>query len=150
MSPFQFSLESVLKIRIEKREARLQELGTAIREWEQIKRDQREILAERDELNRYLKEKSQPGQIDIGLVSRCQLHLAQLGQRNQQSLLQIDQAWEVVQQHRRRYLEADQQVKAIEKIRERRREEHQQKQQRLERLEHEEVLAANTLRNRLP
>jgi flagellar FliJ protein len=146
MPKFRFTLESVLRLRNQKRDECLRQLGLAIRRLNQIELEGQQILSEQAELRAYLKQLSQQGTVAVGMVSRCQMHLAQLGHKRQQVLIARDEAQRAVEIERARLIAAEQQVKVMEKLRDKKREEHQTEQDRKERLEQNEIQAAHQYR----
>lgn len=142
MPVFRFTLESVLKLRNQSRDECRRQLGLAMSQLKQIEQLDRQILAEQDDLRAYLKELSQQGTVPVGMVSRCHMHLAQLERKRQQVLIAWAEARQRVEAQRAKLVEADQQVKVMEKLRDRQWEDYQKEQARRLRLEQEEVQAA--------
>jgi len=148
MPRFRFTLESVLRIRSRKREESLRQLGEALGELQKLEDRHRQVLSEREELRSYLKTLTENGGVDIGLVSRCQIHLSQLEQRNHEAIRACDEAREAVSRQRQQFIEADQQVKALKKIEEKQLAEHTRNEKMRELREQEEIQAGHALRKR--
>ncbi len=146
MSKFHFTLESVLKLRNRQRDECRRQLGLAVRRLQQIELLDQQILCEQAELRAYLKDLSQAGSVSVGMVSRCHVHLAQLERKHLETLYARAEARNVVDAQRKTLVEADQQVKVMEKLRDKQFEDYLKEQDRRERLEHEEIQAANQLR----
>jgi flagellar FliJ protein len=142
MSTFRFTLESVMKLRNQTRDECRRQLGLAVGRLTQIESLDRQILDEQAELRSYLKELSQMGTVSVGLVSRCQMHLAQLERKHQQALAARAEAQSAVDVERAKLIAADQDVKVMEKLRDKQWENYCQEQNRRERIEQEEILAA--------
>ena len=136
-------MEAVLKLRDRKRDECRRNLGQAIGQLTQIEALDGQILNEQAELRAYLKELSRQGAVSVGMVSRCQMHLAQLERKHQQALVARSEALRVVELAREKLIAADQDVKVMEKLREKQFEAHQKEVERRERLEQEEILAAS-------
>jgi flagellar export protein FliJ len=143
MPRFRFSLESVLRLRNQKRDACRRDLGTAVAQWQQLQTQHQLVLGEQAELRDYLKELSKAGTVEVGMVSRCHMHLAQLEKFHWDALLACEQAQRVVDAKRQILVEADREVKSLEKLEEKQSAEFQREQDHRELLEHEEILAAN-------
>jgi flagellar FliJ protein len=143
MSMFRFTLESVHRLRNQKRDECRRQLGLAVSRLQQIDSIDQQVLSEQAELRAYLKELSQAGTVSVGMVSRCQMHLAQLERKHQEALLALAEARQVVKAQREKLVAADQQVKAMEKLRDKQFEDYQREQDQRERLEQEEIQAAN-------
>jgi flagellar protein FliJ len=142
MPIFRFSLETVLRLRNQKRDECRRELGLAVSRLGLLDSQVQEVLNEQSELRAYLKQLSREGAVEGGMVSRCHMHLGQLERRHQQSLLACEEARLAVESLRQQLVKADQQVKALEKLRENQFQDFQTEQQRRELLELQEIQAA--------
>ena len=150
MAAFRFSLTSVLRLRNRKRDECRRALARAVEQLEELEGRNQRVLDEQQELSSLLGRQSQRGKIDIDLVSRCQLHISELGRLYQQNLLECERARNAVAQCRTHLVVADQQVKALEKLEEKQRDEFHREQERQDLREQEDVLAAHRLRKALP
>lgn len=146
MPRFRFTLESVLKLRNQKRDECRRQLGLAISRLKQIESEGEQVLAEQDELRGYLKELSKQGTVAVGMVSRCHMHLAQLQRKHHQILMARDEAQREVDVERKKLIAADQDVKVMEKLREKNQQEFQREQDLRECQEQDEILAAHQYR----
>jgi flagellar FliJ protein len=149
MPKFRFTLESVLRLRNQKRDECRRQLGLAVSRLMQVESDCQQILAEQDELRAYLKELSQTGTVPVGRVSRCYVHLAQLEKKHLEALALRAEAQKAVDIQRAQLVAADQQVKVMEKLRDKKREDHERDEDHRERLEQEEIQAAYQYRKLL-
>ena len=149
MAAFRFSLASVLRLRNRKRDECRRVLARAVEQLEELEARNQRVLDEQKELSSLLKQQSQSGKIDIDLISRCQMHISELGRLYQQNLLECERARNAVAQCRAQLVVADQQVKALEKLEDKQRDEFRREQAKQDLEEQEDVLAAHRLRKPL-
>jgi flagellar export protein FliJ len=143
MPRFRFTLESVLRLRNQKRDACRRDLGAAVTQWQQLETQHQQVLGEQAELREYLKQLSKAGTVEVGMVSRCHMHLAQLEKLHWEALLACEEAQQVVDAKRQILVEADREVKSLEKLEQKQSAEFLREQDHRELLEQEEILAAN-------
>lgn len=149
MPRFEFSLESVLRLRSRARDECRRRLGASLGRLQQAEMRVQNVLFEQEELRNYLRGLSHTGTVQVGMVSRCYMHLAQLERHHQQAVFAVQEAQSVVEADRQRLIEADRQVKALEKLREKRWGEFKREQERKDRLEQDDIQSAIGQRKRL-
>ena len=118
MKPFRFRLEQVLKLRIRDRDARRGELAQAQQAAEVLRGQMNDLRVEIESIRARTVANTRPGLVNVDRLlnsHRFELLLkAQLGEL-QRRAVQIEAE---VQRRRQRLVEADQQVKVLEQLRE--------------------------------
>jgi flagellar FliJ protein len=124
MPAFRFRLQSLLDLRRTERDRRRQELAQALAA-EQILQDHRRKLEQEAALmSRWAREATLPGEVRVeSLLEGARYGLILAAQR-QTLATQFAQLAEEIEARRQRLVEADRQVKALERLRERRLDEH--------------------------
>ncbi len=150
MAAFRFSLASVLGLRKRKRDECRRDLAKAIEQLKELENKNQAVLSEQHELMGHLREESALGEIDIDIISRCQMHLSELKMAYHKNLAECDQARNSAGQCRARLVLADQEVKALEKLEEKQRDEFRREQTKQILKEQEDVLSAIRLRKPMP
>jgi len=125
MADYHFKLQTVLRLRITERDSRLAELAKAHRAEEILREQQAKLSGEIAASQAATRQMSEPGQANIdGLLQlhRYELVLKIQGQQLSAQLVQVQ-----AESERRRLavVEADRQVRVLEKLRERQRMQHQ-------------------------
>lgn len=132
MPRFRFRLESVLKLRRAKRDERRQKLAEAYEAEQVLQRHQQELADEMEQVRARLREESMPGEVNVdGLLDVHRYELLLLARRAQLQQQQARIAEEVARR-RQALVEADREVRTLEKLEEKQALAHRQNEQRLE------------------
>jgi len=132
MASFRFRLETLLKLRESARDARREQYAQAQEAEKIIEGQQREIDEDLRNAKLSTHKALEPGTVQVDAL---------LHSHRQERMLQAQQATlheqrktiaEAVQQRRESLMEADREVKVLEKLREKKKVQHQQEQHRLE------------------
>jgi flagellar FliJ protein len=130
MSTFRFRLETLHRLRMAERDERRADLAKALRAEEMLREQDARLASEQEELRAAVRTRSSPGEADVdGLVRTHRYHLILKSQREQLAG-QIQQVAAEVQRRRQILVEADRQVRVLEKLRERQALKHRQEEER--------------------
>jgi flagellar FliJ protein len=118
MTQFRFRLESLLKLRMDDRDHRREELANAYRADQVLQQHQELVEQEIAETQQHAKKRSAPGTIDVDILlntHRYELVLdAQLQQiRSRRTLIGTE-----IERRRQALIEADRELRILEKLRE--------------------------------
>ena len=141
MPPFRFRLETLLRLRMAERDQRRADLAKALRAEQVLLGEQRQIEAEQVEAAASLRERSTPGAADVDALLRTNRYQLVLKSRHAQLGAQLEQVRAETERRRLALVEADRQVRVLEKLRERQEAAHRSQQQRLEVKQLDEVAA---------
>ena len=130
MSAFQFRLQTLLRLRIAERDERRADLAKALRAEQMLRDQQRQIEAEQVETQAAVRSRSAPGSADVdGLLQNSRYQLL-LRSRREQVVRQLAQVAAEIERRRQVLVEADRQVRVLEKLRERQELAHRQRLER--------------------
>jgi|SRR5687767_12731867 len=146
MSPFHFRLETLLRLRMAERDERRADLAKAHRAEEMLREQQRQIAVEQAESQAAAREQLSPGGADVDRLLRNSRYQLVLKSRHQQLTHQLAQVAAEVERRRQSVVEADRQVRVLEKLRERQMLAHRQRELREEIKELDEIAAAGYAR----
>jgi flagellar FliJ protein len=141
MSPFRFRLETLLRLRMAERDQRRADLAKALRAEQVLLGDLAQVGAEQAELAGALRERSAPGAADVDALQRTSRYQLVLKARQGQLESQLAQVRAEAERRRLALVEADRQVRVLEKLRERQQAAHRTRQSQLEVKELDEVAA---------
>jgi flagellar protein FliJ len=145
---FRFRLQTVLKLRIAERDERRGELAKALRAVEILQERRQELGEEMRGNQESARKLAEPGSANIDRILQTQRYEAILKGTLAQLVLQERQVSEEVDRRRQALMEADRQVRVLEKLAERKREEHQRQEQRQEMKLLDEAAAVTYIRQR--
>jgi flagellar FliJ protein len=132
MAKFKFRLATLLRLRNAARDERRGQLAEAYRADEIIQEKQRQLAEELDAIGRQQREASGPGPIDVDRLLSDQryafLLAAQQGHTERQRVLLAAE----LERRRQLLMEANREVRVLEKLEERQRERHQEEENRRE------------------
>lgn len=148
MFAFQFRLATLLRLRIAERDERRSELAKALAAGEIIHRQRRSLLAERDENRDRIRRAGAAGSGNVDALIHGHRYEAILKGRAAQLAAQEVQVEREIERRREVLVEADRQVKVLEKLRERKAAEHRSRQDKLEARQLEEVGSIGHFRRR--
>jgi flagellar FliJ protein len=139
MSPFHFRLATLLRLRLADRDARRAELARAQRAEDMLVAQSAELDGERLALRGRDESLRSPGEADIDALLRG--HRYELIVRSQQAQVaqQLAQVRAELDRRRQALVEADREVRILEKLRERQEAEHTARESRLEQKEIDEL-----------
>jgi flagellar FliJ protein len=148
MSKFHFRLETLLRLRMAERDERRADLAKALRAEELLQNEQRQIESEQLQISLKLRERSSPGEADVDGLLRTNRYQMVLKARRGQLAAQLAQVRAEIERRRQVLVEADRQVRVLEKLRERQLAAHRQVQAKLEVKELDELAAVAHVRCR--
>jgi flagellar export protein FliJ len=119
MSAFRFRLETLLRLRIAERDERRADLAKALRAEELLFDQQRQLAAEQAAVLVATREQNTPGEANVDGLLQNSRYLLVLRARGQQLTQQMAQVAAEVERRRQSVVEADRQVRVLEKLRER-------------------------------
>jgi flagellar FliJ protein len=139
MSAFVFRLETLLKLRVAERDQRRQQLSEAYKAKQILDERSRQLAEDLRDLKGLVRQASLPGEINVDqllITHRYELLLlAQSKQHDQQA----QQITDEIERRRLALVEADRQVRVLEKLREKQLLDHQQRQHKLETKQFDEI-----------
>lgn len=132
MPRFRFRLETVLKLRRAERDERRQRLAEAFEAQRVLRNHQQELSEEIEQVHARLREGAQPGQVNVDDL--LGVHRYELLLRARRTQLQQQQARVEAEVERRRQtlVEADREVRTLEKLEEKQALAHRRNEERLE------------------
>src|SRR5687768_17063584 len=119
MSTFHFKLQTVLRLRSAERDSRREELAKGHRAEEILRGQQRQLEKEMADLKETTRRLSEPGRGDIDGLLRTHRYELLLRIQTQQLAAQMAQVQAETERRRLAVVEADRQVRVLEKLRER-------------------------------
>jgi len=132
MSRFQFRLATLLKIRESDRDERRLRLAEALEAQRILHERIEELRREKGEISRESRAAIEPGQLDIDRVLRVSRYELLLEAQIDHLTKRDEQLREEIELRRDALVEADREVKILEKLRQRRREEFKAQERNLE------------------
>jgi flagellar FliJ protein len=148
MSAFRFRLETLLRLRLADRDQRRADLVKAQRA-ENALLDQAEALAQEQGANQELSRQwASPGAADVDRLIASHRYELVLRTRSQQLAAQIQQVRGEVERRRQALVEADRQVRVLEKLRERQQLAHHMREEKREQKQLDERAILGFLRRR--
>ena len=132
MAKFHYRLETLLKIRGATRNERRAELAQAYDADRMLQQQLEQVLIEMDGVNQKVRTASQPGTVHADQLLCAQRYRLQLSAQRQQFDQQRQQIGEEIERRREALVEADREVRTLEKLRERHKAKHDQQQARRE------------------
>lgn len=132
MSTFKFRLDTLLRLRIAERDERRSDLAKALRAEEMLREREATLLGEQDALRLAARLRSSPGKADVDGLVRTHRYQLVLKTQQQQIALQAVQVAAEVERRRQALVEADRQVRVLEKLRERQTARHRRDAERQE------------------
>jgi len=132
MSTFQFRLQTLWRLRTAERDRRRSELAQAYEAAGILDQQSERIEAEQSDTLEEARRLSAPGSADVDALLRVHRHQHILKAELHQLAAQRAQVETEIQRRRQVLVEADRQVRVVEKLHERKLEEHQRKEDRAE------------------
>jgi flagellar FliJ protein len=132
MSTFRFRLQTLWRLRLAERDRRRAELAQAHQAAEILDQQRQQIEAEQGETKEEARRLVSPGSANIDALLRVHRHELILKAELRQLATQRAQIETEIQRRRQVLVEADRQVRVVEKLHERKLVEHQRKEDRLE------------------
>ena len=144
MSTYRFRLDTLLKMRQTVRDQRREELAQAFQAEQIVRRQQDEIAQESEQTNDQIRRGSQPGNVKVDNLLDAHRYERVIEARQNNLDAQRQQLEEEIARRRERLVEADREVRALEKLDERQRQEHNQNEHRREVRQMDEIAARVT------
>jgi flagellar FliJ protein len=143
MSAFRFRLENLLRLRTAERDQRRSDLSKALAAEAVLREHRRALEAEFAENEAFLRKLAEPGAGNVDAMMHGHRYEALLKARSARLEAQQAQVAAEVERRRQLLVEADRQVRILEKLRERKRFDHQRREDKREvqRLDEAGVLA---------
>jgi flagellar FliJ protein len=132
MARFQFRLETLLKLRMADRRQRRQELATAYQAEKMLGEQTQNLAQEELQIRRRTQLEVSPGEVNVDNLLTAQRYAAVLKARARLLDQQREKLQHEMDRRRQALVEADRQVRVLEKLRERQREEHAAHEARIE------------------
>jgi flagellar protein FliJ len=136
---FRFRLETLFRLRIAERDQRRAELAKAIRAEEMLRGEERMLQQEQVETAERGRQLKSPGAADVDALLQSHRYAVVLAARRRQLASQIVQVEAEIQRRRQMLVEADRQVRVLEKLRERQALAHRKNEGRLEARQFDEM-----------
>lgn len=124
MSRFNFRLASLLKLRVHAREARQTELAKALRRLKLVEQARGEVQNELAELDRQMRNSKRASTIDVDRLLDGHRYQLALASRVAELTRAMGEAQQEVERCRLKLVEADRDVKALEKLHEQQLDDH--------------------------
>ncbi|PQO29913.1 flagellar export protein FliJ [Blastopirellula marina] len=139
MAKFRFRLETYLRLKIAARDQCRAELAEVLRAEEQLKQQQVEIEEEIEDQHAYVRQATQSGNINLDLVTAAQRQVIFLKAAGQEKQMLMKQLIPHIQQRRQALIDADHEVRTLEKLKEQKQEQHLQREAALEAKQMDEI-----------
>ncbi|HZL87381.1 MAG TPA: flagellar export protein FliJ [Pirellulaceae bacterium] len=146
MSIFRFRLATLLRLRHAERDERRSDLEQSLSAADTLRRQRQALNAEQDDNVRLLRRLAGPGSGNVGSLLQAHHFGTVLKARNRRLAQQEAQAEQEIERRRLLLVEADQQVRVLEKLAERQAAEHQRRADKLELRRLDEVASVSYLR----
>lgn len=146
MAKFRFRLETYLRLKIAARDRCRAELAEVLRAEEQLKEHQTEILGEIEQQHVYIREVTQRGSLNVDLITASQrevMYLKALHLEKQQLMQNLRPH---IQQRRQALIDADHEVRTLEKLKEQKQEQHEQREAAVEAKQMDEIALSGFMR----
>ncbi len=148
MSPFRFRLATLLRLRLAERDERRSDLAKAIAAAEILHGQQQALQAEREENVAALRQMASPGGGNVDRLLHGHRHAAVLKARVGQLASQQAQIEREIERRRQLVVEADRQVRVLEKLSARQQAEHRRQSDKVEARRLDEVATIGHFRQR--
>jgi len=145
---FKFRLQPLLRLRIAERDQRRAELAKAIRAEEMLRGELRKLGDERAEAVQRGRKLKSPGSANVDALLQTHRYERVLAAQSRQLETQITQVQAEAERRRLVLVEADRQVRVLEKLRERQAAAHRREADRLETKQLDEVAVLGYARQR--
>ncbi len=132
MPPFRFRLETLVRLRMADRDQRRAELAKAQRAEDALLAQASALLQEQSDVRELCRRLASPGAADVDQLIASHRYEMVLRTKSQQLSSQLQQVGGEVERRRQVLVEADRQVRVLEKLRERQRAAHQERADDLE------------------
>jgi flagellar protein FliJ len=119
MPSFHFRLETLLRLRLAERDQRRADLAKAIRAEEMLRRDDQTLEQRQAEITQRGRQLKSPGTADVDALLQTHRYELVLAAQRRQLATQIAQVQAESERRRQVLVEADRQVRVLEKLRER-------------------------------
>src|SRR5439155_15342933 len=116
---FHFRLETLLRLRLAERDQRRAELAKALRAEELLRSEERALEGQQLEAVKCARELKSPGTADVEALLQTHRYEIVLSAQRRQLKLQIAQVEAETERRRQALVEADRQLRVLEKLRER-------------------------------
>lgn len=146
MSSFRFRLDTLLRLRLADRDARRADLAKAQRAEDALRAQAASLSREQQETADLSRRLASPGAANVDQLIAAHRYDLVLKARSQQLAGQIEQVRAEVERRRAVLVEADRQVRVLEKLREKQRAAHAAREQRLDQKTLDEQAAIGFLR----
>ncbi len=144
---FHFRLQTLLRLRIAERDQRRAELAKALRAEEVLRAEEQRVADEQAALARHVQSLKSPGSANIdGLLQTHRYDVVLLSQRKQIAS-QLAQVQAESERRRLALVEADRQVRVLEKLHDRQLATHRSQAERLETKQFDEIAILGYVRN---
>lgn len=146
MSKFRFRLETYLRLKIAARDERRAELAEVLRAEEQLKEHQVGIENDIEDQHAYIRGLTQAGTLNVDLITASQrevVFLKALHVEKQQLMLKLQPH---IQQRRQALIDADHEVRTLEKLKEQKHEQHLQLEAAAEAKQMDEIALSGFMR----
>jgi flagellar protein FliJ len=148
MSPFRFRLETLLRLRIAERDQRRSDLAKALRAEDVLRADEQRLASERAEVTGQARRQKSPGAANVDVLLQTHRYEIVLAARARQLATQLAEVAAETERRRQALVEADRQVRILEKLRERKALAHRQSAERLEIKQFDELASIGHSRQR--
>ncbi|RCS41376.1 hypothetical protein DTL42_22720 [Bremerella cremea] len=139
MATFRFRLETYLRLKIAARDQCRAELAEVLRAEEQLKQQQVEIAEEIDGQHDYIRQATQSGSVNLDLITAAQRQVMFLKAADQEKQMLMKQLLPHIQQRRQALIDADHEVRTLEKLKEQKQVQHLQRESALEAKQMDEI-----------
>ncbi|MBI1247362.1 hypothetical protein GC197_05885 [bacterium] len=146
MPKFRFRLETYLRLKIAARDRCRAELAEVLRAEDTLKQQQEEIEAEVQRHNEYIRGVTQKGRLNLDLIAAAQREYVYLKSMRVEKQQLMQQLVPHLQQRRQALVEADHEVRTLERLKEQKQEQHQQWELALEAKQMDEIALGGFLR----
>jgi flagellar protein FliJ len=145
---FHFRLQTLLRLRVAERDERRADLAKAFRAEAVLREQEQGLESDRAELAKQGRRLKSPGAADVDALLRTHRYEVVLAAQSRQVASQLTQVRAEIERRRQALVEADRQVRVLEKLRQRQAEAHRQQEQRLENKRFDEQAQLGFIRQR--
>ncbi len=148
MPQFRFRLETLLRMRIAERDQRRSDLAKALRAEEVLRNEERQLATEQTQLALEARRQKSPGAANVDRLLQTHRYEMVLAARGRQLATQLSEVAAESERRRLALVEADRQVRILEKLRERQGLAHRVRQEQLQTKQFDELASLGYGRRR--
>ena len=139
MAKFTFRLETLLKLRQAGRDERRAQLAQAYEAERVLQQRKEDLDRQHQQIVTRVRQASQPGPVNVDVLVNSQRHSVVVAVQQKWVRRQVEQVVQEIENRRRLLVEADRQVRVLEKLRDKQSRRHREREEKLEMKQIDEI-----------